>query len=85
MKHVHLKISFGKLFISSGYIAIILAAVAIVFGTNIIFDHGAKFRAAWGVTVGWVILFSIICWVDRYMYKKRDSNSSNISKSYNDL
>ena len=69
----------------SGYIAIILAAVTIVFGTNIIFDHGAKFRAAWGVAVGWVVLFSIICWVDGYMYKKRESNSSNISKSHHGL
>ena len=69
----------------SGYIAIILAAVTIVFGTYIIFDHGAKFRAAWGVTVGWVVSFSILCWVDGYMYKKRGSNSSSISKSHNDL
>ena len=68
----------------SGYIAIILAAVTIVLGTSIIFDHGAKFRAAWGVTVGWVVLFSIFCWVDGYMYQKRDSSSS-MSKSYNDL
>ena len=51
-----------------GYIAIILDAVAIVFGTYIIFDHGAKFKAAWGVAVGWVVLFSILCWVNGYMF-----------------
>ena len=24
----------------------------------IIFDHGAKFKAAWGVTIGWMLLLA---------------------------
>ena len=58
--------------------------MTIVFGTDINFDHGSKFRAAWCVTVGWVVLCGRFCWIDGYMYQKRDSSSS-MSKSYNDL
>ena len=36
----------------SSYVAIIFAAVRIVVKTYIIFDHGAKFRVVWDVTIG---------------------------------
>ena len=65
----------------SGYIAIILAAMTIVIGTYIIFDHEAKFRGVCGATVGWVVLCSALSWID----EKRESKSSSISKSHNNL
>ena len=69
----------------SGYIAIILAAMTVVIGTYIIFDHEAKFRGVCGITGGWVVLCSALCWIDGHMYEKRESKSSSISKSHKDL
>ena len=61
---------------SSGYIAIILAAVTICYGTIVICCHNTEFRAAWIVTLVWVLLFSLYCLFDGYQYKKKPGNMS---------
>ena len=61
---------------SSGYIAIILAAVTICYGTFVICCHNTKFLAAWIVTLVWVLLFSLYCLLDGYRYKKISANMS---------
>ena len=65
---------------SSGYIAVILAAVTICFGTFVICCHNTEFRAAWIVTLAWVVCFSIYCAFDGYRYRKQ---TANMSASYN--
>ena len=61
---------------SSGYIAIILAAVTICYGTFVICCHNTELRAAWIVTLVWVLLFSLFCLFDGYQYKKKSANMS---------
>ena len=61
---------------SSGYIAVILAAVTICYGTFVICCHNTEFRAAWIVTLVWVLVFSLYCLFDSYRYKKKSANVS---------
>jgi len=69
---------------TSGYIAVLLAAVTICYGTIIIFDHNVKFRAAWGCTIGWIVLFSLTCAWDGY--RARNVNiPNNAENSQNEL
>jgi len=60
---------------ASGYIGALLAAVTIVLGTTIIFGHKAAFQAAWGVTLGWAIIFAIASAWDRHRYQSAQVNS----------
>lgn len=64
----------------SGYLAILLALVTIIFGTFVISkEHGTTFRAIWGVTLAWVIIFSAASAYDGYRHKM----GSGENKSYN--
>lgn len=65
---------------ASGYVAIVLAAVTIFYGTVVIFGHNTEFRVAWGVTLAWVLLFSLYCAYDGYSHKKK--KSTNVTASY---
>ena len=65
---------------ASGYIAIILAAATIFYGTTVIFGHNVEFQAAWGVTLVWVVLFSAYCGYDGYKYKRE--SSKDVTASY---
>ena len=60
---------------TSGYLAVILAAATICFGTFVIAVHNTEFRAAWGVTLAWLLLFSLSCVFDSYKYKQEQVNS----------
>ncbi|XP_066911351.1 uncharacterized protein [Clytia hemisphaerica] len=70
---------------SSGYIAVVLAAVTICFGTFVICCHNTEFRAAWIVTLAWVLCFSIYCAFDGYKYRKQTANMSASYKKKEDM
>jgi len=68
---------------ASGYIAVLLAAVTICFGTIIIFDHNVVFRVVWIISIAWAVFFTLLTAWDQHRYK--NANVSSATKSQGEL